>query len=414
MGIAIANDIAEIVLTNCRSIHLHSHLTDDSRRLTTTTKMATLEQHNMNRENRLHNLRLLVVIPILLILTAGYFYYTFRYIVFLHSLYPEIIFLYLPFSVLLLWLTGLFLPSRDYSGYLKFLLTAVFLLSLGWITFHFMQTYYYKFVHRDYYAGTFLLTGLIFRYFPQLYSVRRWIIIIGASAGLGIAVTIILCYHVFLFDFILVHPKDHLSFKKTLITLDDLKTIITDYNTKSGMELVALNSDPLIQLMRQRGILVMNPNVKPPDQFSDDFKRKHMDALVRIYDKEEIAGKFFPSGFYNYKKSVVINDFFLKDIQIKFNRELGYEYEVRLLFQKYDRSRFFEVTSTDIDTAMNTFRAPVDNSTLGKFDVLGEYVFEKTPYEQKPGVIVLKAKYSTALYGTTMEFTLFRPHFNNQ
>ncbi len=52
-------------------------------------------------------------------------------------------------------------------------------------------------------------------------------------------------------------PKDHFTFKHTIITTDDVDDIIKRYNdAKTIFQQNAMNSDPFIMTLREQGILV--------------------------------------------------------------------------------------------------------------------------------------------------------------
>lgn len=53
-------------------------------------------------------------------------------------------------------------------------------------------------------------------------------------------------------------PKDHFTFKHTIITQRDIDDIIEKYNNSSFLEQTSINNDPFIRTLREQGIIVNN------------------------------------------------------------------------------------------------------------------------------------------------------------
>jgi hypothetical protein len=66
-------------------------------------------------------------------------------------------------------------------------------------------------------------------------------------------------------------PKDHFTFKHTIITQDDVDDVIKRYNNASNIfEQNAMNSDPFIRTLREQGIVVdKSKKDKEEDEFSE-------------------------------------------------------------------------------------------------------------------------------------------------
>lgn len=51
-------------------------------------------------------------------------------------------------------------------------------------------------------------------------------------------------------------PKDHFTFKHTIITQKDIDKIIDRFNNASILEQTSINNDPFIRTLREQGIIV--------------------------------------------------------------------------------------------------------------------------------------------------------------
>ena len=51
-------------------------------------------------------------------------------------------------------------------------------------------------------------------------------------------------------------PKDHFTFKHTIITEDDISEIVERYNNSNFLEKNAMNNDPFIQTLREQGFII--------------------------------------------------------------------------------------------------------------------------------------------------------------
>jgi len=54
-------------------------------------------------------------------------------------------------------------------------------------------------------------------------------------------------------------PKDHFTFKNTIITESDISELVERYNNANLLEKTAMNNDPYIQTLREHGLIIDKP-----------------------------------------------------------------------------------------------------------------------------------------------------------
>ena len=70
-------------------------------------------------------------------------------------------------------------------------------------------------------------------------------------------------------------PKDHFTFKHTIITEDDINQIIKSYNSSNIFEQNAMNNDPFIRTLKEEGIIVdKSKKSKLDDKDTNDKERQ--------------------------------------------------------------------------------------------------------------------------------------------
>lgn len=60
----------------------------------------------------------------------------------------------------------------------------------------------------------------------------------------------------------MVFPKDNLSFSNTYISQDDIDKLIERYNDASFFEKQAINQEPFVRKLMEKGIIVETANNK--------------------------------------------------------------------------------------------------------------------------------------------------------
>lgn len=81
-------------------------------------------------------------------------------------------------------------------------------------------------------------------------SYKGWIIFIVIVLGLTLP------FH-YVPSAMKVFPKDHFTFKHTIITEDDIDDIVSRYNNcKTIFEQQAFNNDPFVRTLREHGLIV--------------------------------------------------------------------------------------------------------------------------------------------------------------
>ena len=80
----------------------------------------------------------------------------------------------------------------------------------------------------------------------------KWILI--GSFLLGLFITLPFHYVVYKKEF-LIFPKNQITFSNTIIDGDDIKGLIQRYNAASLFEKQAINNDPLMRKLREKGII---------------------------------------------------------------------------------------------------------------------------------------------------------------
>lgn len=83
----------------------------------------------------------------------------------------------------------------------------------------------------------------------------------GSSAPVWILVILLLILGATLpFHYIpsrgMIFPKNSLTFSYTIITEDDINTIISRYNKASLIEMQAINNEPVVRKLMEQGIIV--------------------------------------------------------------------------------------------------------------------------------------------------------------
>ena len=71
---------------------------------------------------------------------------------------------------------------------------------------------------------------------------------------LGLFITLPFHYVVYKKEF-LIFPKNQITFSNTIIDGDDIKGLIQRYNAASLFEKQAINNDPLMRKLREKGII---------------------------------------------------------------------------------------------------------------------------------------------------------------
>lgn len=81
-------------------------------------------------------------------------------------------------------------------------------------------------------------------------SYKGWIILIVIALGLTLP------FH-YVPSEMKVFPKDHFTFKHTIITIDDINDIVRRYNNcKTIFEQQSINNDPFVRTLREHGLIV--------------------------------------------------------------------------------------------------------------------------------------------------------------
>ncbi|TDO19349.1 hypothetical protein [Pedobacter duraquae] len=372
--------------------------------------MATLEEVSALGADRRKLIKTISYITIFTVVMFGYFYITFGFINFIGKIHPKLYILYIPSSIIAISSFRWIFRFTNYWKLFRVYLALITIVVGGMAMIDYLEDWYYKFDDLDYYFVIFIATGFIFRVFIRPEETRSKIAsYLFGSAVLGVIVALTFAYHFFFFEYIIIHPKANLTLKNTIVTTSDIYDLVGSFQSKTGSEQIEMSLDPFMQILNRRGILVLNSTAVLPVNNTDIFRRKHADALFRIDQGQQINNFFFPSGYYKYSTSYLIDGYYLKNIHVKFNQEFGHDFELRFLFQKYGQNEFYQCISTDRDSVDATFTASIKLPGTPAFDVIGNYHFKNNPKELKRGVTALSVTYSNRKDLKPSLFSFFKP-----
>lgn len=87
----------------------------------------------------------------------------------------------------------------------------------------------------------------------------KWII------RIAVVLIIILPFH-YIPSRMMMFPKNSLTFSYTIITEDDINSIIERYNNASFFERQAINNEPIVRKLREKGIIVEKDSKNANDE----------------------------------------------------------------------------------------------------------------------------------------------------
>jgi hypothetical protein len=372
--------------------------------------MATLDEINRQSQNRIDIIILFVRICCLLPAFALYFYCTYYLVIVTADHHKKLYFLFIPTSLGAIYAIWRFTRTMNYWRILGKILLVITSFLLVFVAFDFFEDAYYKPGLPEYYIATFIATGVVFRLIVR--PDRSSTLVpngLFLFAVLSFAIPLALAYHFFFMRSLMIYPKAKLSTNHTFVTQDDIYKLIQEFDSKPGTERLSLTIDPYIQTLKNLQILEMKYD--PLDSLLEDsvFNKKHMDAFVRLREGNHIKEYFFPSGFYKFQSSNMIRGYYLRSIHVTFDQEFGYDFALRLVFQKDKGLGYLQYTTTDTDTVDSTFTANVNSSLIGQFTVHGRYHFKKSPEEVPEDSTAISIYYSNQPWSSKSVFKYFRP-----